>query len=123
MRCGDYVTGLAALGLLVLGAAPARAHAYPDHSAPPADSMLATPPQAVSIWFTQAIEPAYSGVEVTDAHGQPVASEAAAVDANNPALLRVRLKPLPPGRYTVTWHVTAVDSHASQGSFDFTVAP
>ena len=32
-------------------------------------------------------------------------------------------RPLPPGVYTVNWHAVSVDTHHTQGSFNFTVAP
>ena len=38
-------------------------------------------------------------------------------------VLQVKLKPLPPGVYTVVWHVTSVDTHKTEGHFTFTVKP
>jgi copper resistance protein C len=35
----------------------------------------------------------------------------------------VDLPRLPPGTYTVVWHVTSVDTHKTEGRFDFTVVP
>ena len=32
-----------------------------------------------------------------------------------------RIPALPPGTYTVIWHVTSVDTHKTKGSFKFTV--
>jgi methionine-rich copper-binding protein CopC len=32
-------------------------------------------------------------------------------------------KPLPPGVYTVTWSAVSVDTHHTQGDFQFTVKP
>jgi methionine-rich copper-binding protein CopC len=115
--------GFAALAVTVLfGASLAQAHSYPDHSSPLAESVLARSPAKVSIWFTEALEPKYSAIDVTDADGNPVKSGRSTLDPKNPTLLEVRLKPLMPGRYTVKWHVTAVDTHATQGEFSFTVA-
>lgn len=33
------------------------------------------------------------------------------------------LKPLPPGRYRVTWHAVSVDTHRTQGKYNFLVVP
>jgi methionine-rich copper-binding protein CopC len=38
-------------------------------------------------------------------------------------MLRVSLPPLPAGRYTVAWRVLSVDSHVTEGTFSFRVAP
>jgi copper resistance protein C len=34
----------------------------------------------------------------------------------------VTLPKLPPGTYTVNWHVTSVDTHKTEGNYTFTVA-
>ncbi|MEJ1978863.1 MAG: copper resistance protein CopC [Acetobacteraceae bacterium] len=33
------------------------------------------------------------------------------------------LPALPPGLYKVIWHATSVDTHRTEGSYSFTVAP
>jgi methionine-rich copper-binding protein CopC len=35
--------------------------------------------------------------------------------------MRLGVGTLPPGNYTVSWHVTSVDTHKTQESFSFTV--
>ena len=35
----------------------------------------------------------------------------------------VSAPPLAPGRYTVHWRVLSVDTHVTEGTFAFTVAP
>jgi len=100
---------------------PALAHAFPDHSVPPVGSTLNAAPSRVQMWFTQSLEPDFSGMEVTDAKGNRVDDGTSAVDGKNPALLSVGLKPLAPGAYNVHWHVISVDTHATEGDFSFTV--
>ncbi len=105
--------------LLVAGASGgAWAHAFLDHAAPPVGSTLGAAPAMVQMWFTQSLEPAFSGVEITDATG-------ARVDDGNPqfnrTLMQVGLKKLPPGEYKVHWHVISVDTHATEGNFSFKV--
>ncbi|MGH7122817.1 MAG: copper resistance protein CopC, partial [Stellaceae bacterium] len=68
------------------------------------------------------LEPAYSAAHVEDAAGATV-STAAHVDANERSVLIVPLGPLKPGRYKVIWKVLSVDTHVTNGSFTFTVAP
>ena len=73
------------------------------------------------IWFTQELEPAFSGIEVTDAAGARVDDGASRVDGRDHTLLIVGLKNLPPGEYKVHWHVISVDTHATEGNFTFRV--
>ncbi len=102
-------------------AGPAGAHAFLDHANPAVGSAVATAPAAVTLWFTQDLEPAFSSVAVTDQAGQRVDLGNARVPPGQPAVLRVGLRPLPPGAYTVNWHVISVDTHPTQGSFTFQV--
>ena len=47
---------------------------------------------------------------------------AAKVEAGHQKVLIVPIaKPLSPGAYTVHWHAVSVDTHHTQGTFEFTV--
>lgn len=98
-----------------------QTHAFLDHASPAVGSSLPTPPAAVTMWFTQDLEPAFSTATVTDKSGNNVDSGTAQVDPKDPTVLRVPLRPLPPGSYTVAWHVLSVDTHTTQGHFTFVV--
>lgn len=102
-------------------AAQAFAHAFPDHSQPAVGSTVSPAPTMLRIWFTQKLEPAFSKVAVSNAGGTEVDKGDARVDAQDPTLLEVSLKPLPAGTYTVNWHVVSVDTHPTEGNFTFTV--
>jgi copper resistance protein C len=106
---------------VTLAAPPARAHAFLDHASPSVGSTVPTAPAAVTMWFTQQLEPAFTTATVTDKSGNDVDSGAAQVDPKDPTELRVPLKPLPPGIYTVAWHALSVDTHTTTGHFTFTV--
>jgi methionine-rich copper-binding protein CopC len=106
---------------VALWAAPAEAHAFLDHASPAVGSSLPTAPAAVTMWFTQQLEPAFTTATVTDQSGNPVDAGSAQVDPKDPTELRVQLKPLPPGTYTVMWHALSVDTHTTQGHFTFEV--
>jgi len=80
-----------------------------------------TAPATVAIWYTQDLEPAFSSLTVTNQAGQRVDLGNAQIAPAQPNELQVGLKPLPPGTYTVTWHVVSVDTHPTQGTFTFTV--
>ena len=117
---------LAALvvGAVALGAAPsAPAHAFLDHASPPVGSSVLVPPPGVALWFTQDLEPAFSGVTVTNEAGQRVDLGNAQIPQDNPAELRIGLMPLTPGTYLVSWHVVSVDTHPTEGTFTFEIKP
>jgi methionine-rich copper-binding protein CopC len=113
----------AAAAVLILTPLSAFAHAHLDHTSPAVGSTVAKPPKEVIIWFTEALEPRFSSIEVRDTKGASVIDGKAALDPSNSAELRVPLKALPSGTYTVTWRVLSVDTHRTQGSFTFSIAP
>jgi copper resistance protein C len=101
----------------------AWAHAFVHHAVPAVGSTVRGPPPEVRIWFSEELEPAFSGVKVEDAKGKSIVDAPKAVDGSDRTLLRVSLPPLAPGKYRVVWRVLSVDSHVTQGDFTFEVAP
>ncbi len=97
-------------------------HAFLDHAAPPVGSTLSAAPDRVRLWYTQELEPAFSGIEVDDAKGVRVDDGKITLGPNDATSLSVGLKPLPPGTYTVHWHVLSIDTHRTEGSLTFEVA-
>ena len=112
---------LLAATLAVLAASLAHAHAFLDHASPAVGRTVATAPPAVTIWFTQELEPAFSSVQVQDQSGARVDAGDPQVDPKDAIILRVSLKPLPPGKYKVVWRVVSVDTHPTEGTFTFMV--
>lgn len=102
-------------------APPARGHAFLDHASPAVGSSVPASPPTVTLWFTQDLEPAFSGVTVTNEAGQRVDLGNAQIPQASPAELQIGLKPLPPGTYLVSWHVVSVDTHPTEGTFTFEV--
>jgi methionine-rich copper-binding protein CopC len=109
-------------GLWLAGEDRGEAHAFLDRASPAVGSTVHTPPSEVRIQYTEDLEPAYSTAHVEDAGGATV-STAAHVNANEKSVLIVPLGPLKPGRYKVIWKVLSVDTHVTNGTFTFTVAP
>jgi len=107
--------------VLGLGIAGARAHAFLDHANPAVGSRLTAAPAEVRLWFTTALEPAFSSLKVVDAAGHPVDLGDGKVDGADPSLLKATLKPLPSGTYKVIWRVVSVDTHVTEGDFNFRV--
>jgi len=102
---------------------PARGHAFLDHASPPVGSSVSASPPVVTLWFTQDLEPAFSGVTVTNEAGQRVDLGNAQILQGSPAELQIGLKPLVPGTYLVSWHVVSVDTHPTEGTFTFEIKP
>jgi methionine-rich copper-binding protein CopC len=102
-------------------ASPAYAHAFLERASPPVGSEVATSPPEVSIIFTEGVEPLFSKIEVNGADRAGVAIGKPHVAPDNNRRLIVELPKLPPGTYTVIWHVTSVDTHKTEGNFKFTV--
>ena len=105
----------------VLGAGLALGHSGLQRAEPPVESTLKRPPGEVKLYFSEPLEEGYSRVRVKDAGGVQVDRQDAHVDPSNPLLLRVTLRPLEHGAYTVIWRVLSVDSHVTEGRFTFRV--
>ena len=109
---------LALLPALLLGSAGALAHAYLDRASPLVGSTVASSPAQVILYFTQNLERRFSRVEVRNAAG-------ARVDLGNVSVsgsvIRVGIRGLAPGRYSVHWRVLSVDTHTTEGHFGFNV--
>jgi methionine-rich copper-binding protein CopC len=116
LRCSLF---FAVLGLVAV--AQVLAHAFLQHSDPTVGGKVNFSPTEVRIWFTEAIEPAFSTIQVFDAAGKQLDKNDTHQDASNHSLLRVSLPPLGPGTYKVVWHVVSVDTHVTKGDFTFQV--
>lgn len=120
-------TGVVLAGVVLPGAlvpsTGALAHAFLDHAAPSVGSTVRGPPAEVRIWFTQELELAFSTLRVVDQGGAQVDQGNKTVDPGDRTLLKVSLRPLAPGNYTVFWRALSVDTHTTEGSFSFSVAP
>jgi methionine-rich copper-binding protein CopC len=109
--------------LLCAGAGAAQAHAFLDRASPAVGSTVHTPPTEVRIQYSEELEPTYSTAHVEDASGTTVSKGDAHVDPTERSVLIVPLGALKPGRYKVIWKVLSVDTHVTNGTFNFTVAP
>lgn len=109
-----------ALLLSVLAGMPALAHAMLESEAPSAGAVLGTAPPSVFLSFSEALEPAMSGITVTDASGRSFAARPVHVKGR---VMLLALPQLAPGKYHVAWHAVALDTHRSEGGYDFTVKP
>jgi methionine-rich copper-binding protein CopC len=80
-------------------------------------STVASAPSVVVLYFTEKLEPKFSGGEVRNGAGSRV-SRGASVSDN---VMRIGVSGLKGGSYSVIWHALSVDTHKTQGSFTFHV--
>jgi hypothetical protein len=106
--------------LAAAAATPAFSHAALNQAEPRVGSTVNAAPHEVVLSFTEQLEPAFSRIEVRDAGGKRVDGGPTKIDRST---MRVPLSPLGAGSYKVNWRVLSVDTHKSEGSFNFTVKP
>jgi methionine-rich copper-binding protein CopC len=106
---------------LLTAVPPAFAHAFLERALPPVGSSIDSPPRQIVLTFTEGVEPLFSAIEVHDAHGSSIAAGKPRTPSNNDRQLVVDLPALSSGSYTVIWHATSVDTHKTEGSYQFTV--
>ena len=114
-RLTAVIMGAAAVGVGIAGA-----HAFPNAEQPLVGSTVAAPPSAVTITYDAPIESLFAKLDVVNSSNEEQDDGPAAVGPDH-RTLSVKLKPLQPGDYTVTWAVVAEDGHRTEGSYDFTV--
>jgi methionine-rich copper-binding protein CopC len=108
------------IGMLGLAPVLAHAHAKPKVMVPEANSTVSAPPQ-VSIVFSEALEPKFSSLKLTDANSAVVSKAASVVDPADPKHMTLELPKLSPGVYYVHWVTAATDGHRMDGEYSFTV--
>jgi copper transport protein len=109
------------MGLLLLWAGPAGAHAAVTSSSPVQGQRVAHAPASVTIVFDQPVKPDNGGITVLNSTGQAVGGTGTAHPAPN--TLRAPLSPssLPSGAYVANYTVTSVDGHVVSGGIVFLV--
>ncbi|MDX6690879.1 MAG: copper transport protein [Solirubrobacteraceae bacterium] len=112
-----------ALALPVLVPASAGAHAALLKAVPAASGILNGPPAALKLTYSEAVEPRFAVVSVTDKSGNRVATARPSRSPRNVAELDVPLKDLKTGWYLVYWRVISIDGHPVRGAYTFAVGP
>ena len=110
-----------ALCLTLLFPAIASAHAILVRSDPAKDSVLSIAPKQVRMWFSEALNPAFSTAVVVNGENKQVDNRNAHVSSSDQTEMDVSLQPnLPPAVYIVIWRTdSAADGHILRGSFIF----
>jgi copper transport protein len=112
----------AAAAALALPAA-AWAHAGLVRTVPRPNVVLNSPPPQVRLTYTEAVEPRFAAISVTNAAGEQQTDGSPHRSATDPKTLVVPLKRVAQGWYLVYWRVISVDGHPVRGAFLFAVGP
>src|ERR1700741_1528643 len=107
--------------VLMLAAVPsALAHAHPMVMKPAPDS-TGPAPSSISITFSEAVEPKFSSIQLTDEGGKAEGPEVSRPAPGDPKTITLAVPKLRVGIYVVHWISVAVDGHRLEGSYKFTV--
>jgi copper transport protein len=120
MRIALLIAAVA--GALALPTA-AWAHAVLVHTSPLPSSVVNRPPPLVLLTYSEAVEPRFAIVSVTNAAGRQQIGGPPRRSATDPNTLVVPLHRLAQGWYLVYWRVISVDGHPVRGAFTFAVGP
>jgi methionine-rich copper-binding protein CopC len=107
-------------GALALAATSALAHAQLESASPPVGGTVSSP-QEIRINFSEGVEPRFSEITLSGPQGAVPTPKARVAPNDNKVLVVPIARKLGPGVYTVNWRAVSVDTHRTQGSFDFTV--
>ena len=111
-----------AAGALALPAV-AWAHAALLRTVPLPSAVLNSPPSVVLLTYSEAVEPRFAIVSVTNAGGKQETAGPPRRSASDPDTLVVSLHHLDQGWYLVYWRVISVDGHPVRSAFTFAVGP
>ena len=103
--------------------AAAWAHAALLRTVPLPSAVLDHSPPVVLLTYSEAVEPRFAIVSVTNASGTQEAAGPPRRSASNADTLVVPLHRLAHGWYLVYWRVISVDGHPVRGAFTFAVGP
>jgi methionine-rich copper-binding protein CopC len=120
IRARSVLALSAALGLLLAGL-QAQAHARLV-SATPSPNSIGGAPRQVTLHFSEAVVPQFSGLTLMKAGGGAVSMRTAVSPNDRKTVVGAIAGPMGPGTYRVTWHAAAADDgHRTRGDFTFTV--
>jgi methionine-rich copper-binding protein CopC len=95
----------------------AFAHAHLKASNPSAGASLKVSPTAISMTFTESLEPSFTGMELSDEKGAAIPLGDEAVSGSDAKSLVATIRQsLPAGRYHVAWHALSKDGHSTTGA-------
>ena len=111
-----------ATAVLATGGVFVCAHLALEASSPKGDATVATSPETVTLWFTEAPQMAGTSVRLLPRGGEPLDLEPATAREDDPSVVVLDVsETLADGDYEVMWRAMARDGHTIRGDFGFTV--
>ncbi|MGH6994042.1 MAG: copper resistance CopC family protein [Caulobacteraceae bacterium] len=102
---------------------PACAHAFLKRAEPRVGSSIDASPAELRLDFTQGLVGEFCSISLIAPTGAKVPLSKPSLSPSDSAELTARvLQALPPGLYRVEWRVVSVDTHHTQGEFQFRIA-
>ena len=126
VRTRANVVGLTLVLVVAVLATPVAllAHAHLKKSVPSAADSLEKSPSAVTLWFSEAPELAFTKIVLLGADSAAIALGDVRRLNEDPLAVSASIRsPLVPGKYIVVWQTAASDGHPSRGRFSFRVLP
>ncbi|POT59323.1 CopC domain-containing protein YobA [Citrobacter amalonaticus] len=113
----------AILALAATMTAPvAWAHAHLTSQYPAAKAEVSSAPQALTLNFSEGIEPGFSGATITGPKQEKIKTQPAKRNQQDETQMIIPLdESLNSGSYTVDWYVVSVDGHKTKGQYTFSV--
>jgi methionine-rich copper-binding protein CopC len=102
------------------GVTAASAHPRLLSASPAANSAVAAPGK-IEMHFSEGLIPAFASIDLLEKKSSAKVAVKTSVSGGGKILTGVPAKPLTPGEWHLTYHVTSVDTHRVQASYDFTV--
>ena len=97
----------------------AQAHAKIEAAEPKADSALTAAPKEIRLHFNEALEPAFSKIELLDSKNVAVKLPKRTVDKADNKVMSAPLPALKAGQYLVRWSAMTHDGHKTKGDYRF----
>jgi methionine-rich copper-binding protein CopC len=114
------LVALAVVAGVLLPGAPAWAHNQLAGSAPASGATLPAAPATVTLRFTEALNPEFTTIAVSDGARRRVPTSAPVVDGTSGTVTVDGA--MANGVYTVAFRTVSVDGHTVQGSYTFMLA-
>ena len=114
---------LLAVAVTLAAPASAWAHAALLSTSPAPNSVVNTPPAQLTLTYSEAVEPRFAIISVSDAAGHQHTAGRPYRSPTNPNELVQPLDHLDQGWHLVFWRVISADGHPVRGAYTFAVGP
>ncbi len=114
---------LVAVAVTLAAPTSAWAHAALLSTSPAPNSVVNIPPAQLTLTYSEAVEPRFAIISVSDAAGHQHTAGRPDRSPTNPDQLVQPLDRLDQGWYLVFWRVISADGHPVRGAFTFAVGP